>query len=283
MPRPLSFRSPSQQVTHGDGSEGASGEKVVTTRSTDKGATWTTAIEVEPQAPSEYAYSTLLGAGDSRVFVLWVENSDNITEVPGVGPITRTDMLGHYWLKWSDNGGASWSDERVEVPLRATKIDRENSFNGSVMMSWNVDKGVVGRSGAVYIAISKIGTYCVNPPTSSWVLRSADLLDPTIKPSDATWATLPEGDDGIHNWDATPGIAEEPHVVPLASYDYNDDVEDALYLVFRTDDGYLGARSSVDSGLCSPGAPSAHCGAAMYVMTQLHVPLGSTAQYGWHE
>ena len=59
-------------VTHGDGTEGASGEKVITTRSTDKGATWTAAIEVEPQAPSEYAYSTLLGAGaaDSRVFVL---------------------------------------------------------------------------------------------------------------------------------------------------------------------------------------------------------------------
>ena len=54
--------------THGDGTEGASGEKVITTRSTDKGATWTAAIEVEPQAPSEYAYSTLLGAGaaDSR-------------------------------------------------------------------------------------------------------------------------------------------------------------------------------------------------------------------------
>ena len=118
-------------VTHGDGTEGASGEKVITTRSTDKGATWTAAIEVEPQAPSEYAYSTLLGAGaaDSRVFVLWVENSDNVTELPGVGPITRTDMLGHYWLKWSDDGGASWSDERVEVPLRATKIDRENSVS----------------------------------------------------------------------------------------------------------------------------------------------------------
>lgn len=35
--------------------------------------------------------------------------------------------------------------------------------------------------------------------------------------------------------------------------------------------------------MCSPGAPSAQWGAAMYVITQVHVPDGSTEQYGWHE
>lgn len=226
--------------------EGHPGEHVVTTYSDDLGATWSKLLPMEPDTSLEYAYSTLLPGPNGRVYDIYVENSDNVTHLPNGQYISRTDMMGHFWMKWSDDRGESWSDERVEVPIRSTSIDATNTWNGTVRIMWEVDKGFVDGKGRAFVAFTKIGTYCIEPPTSSWVLSSSNLLT-AANPRDVAWTLLPDGDDGIHNWPGTvrntsaPGISSEPHVVPLGE-------DGRLYIVFRTTTGALGGRSSADGG-----------------------------------
>ncbi len=230
-------------VTHNQEPEGHPGEKVYTTRSCDRGRTWTPLVPLEPQVgPTiEYAYSTILQGYGGTLYQIYVENDKNITTMPGYGHITRTDMLGSFFMRWSTDDGHSWSEQRVRIPIRVTKIDQMNEWNGTVQMQWNVDKGFVSETGEAYIAFSKIGTYVVNPPTSSWILHSPNFG--TAKdPNDIKFVTLPEGDDGVHNWqwNGDYGISEEPHVMHVGN--------ESLYMVFRTDTGFLGARMSSDRG-----------------------------------
>eukprot|EP00656_Telonema_subtile_P015964 TRINITY_DN18404_c0_g1_i1.p1 TRINITY_DN18404_c0_g1~~TRINITY_DN18404_c0_g1_i1.p1 ORF type:complete len:512 (-),score=73.18 TRINITY_DN18404_c0_g1_i1:102-1637(-) len=230
-------------ITHNTHPEGSLGEKVYTTRSTDRGVSWTPLVPLEPNAApvTEYAYSTILEASPQRLYQLYVENDQNVSTIPPNNThITRTDMLGSYFMRWSIDNGTTWSIDRLKVPVRVTQIDRFNQWNGSVQMMWIVDKGFVNSAGEAFVAFSKIGTYCIDPPTSSWVLHSPNL-GTAASPDEVVWETLPSGDDGVHNWDwgGTHGISEEPHVVPL---------DDNLYMVFRTTTGFLGARSSVDGG-----------------------------------
>ena len=35
-------------------------------------------------------------------------------------------MLGHFFMRWSRDQGQSWSAERLQVPVRKTKIDLQN-------------------------------------------------------------------------------------------------------------------------------------------------------------
>ena len=241
-------------VTHNTRPEGSPGEKVYTSLSCDRGKSWTPLKAVEPNAaPSvENAYSTILRGNGGMLYQLYVENDGNVTQMPGYGKITRTDMLGHFFMRWSRDQGQSWSAERVQVPVRKTKIDLQNEWNGTVQMMWIVDKGFSLPSGDAFVAFAKIGTYCVNPPTSSWVLHSPNLA--TAKdPRDIVWETLPKGDDGVHNWKwgEAAGISEEPHVMPL------DETGKNLYMVFRTTTGFLGARSSHDGGNSWTGGDNA--------------------------
>ena len=237
-------------VTHNALPEGHPGEKVYTTRSMDKGNSWTPLIPLEPHdAPiTEYAYSTILASNvnPQLLFQVYVENDQNVSSMPDGTKIIRTDMLGHFFLRWTLDAGKTWSNDRILVPVRKTHIDYYNDWKGKVQVMWLVDKGFVNtETGEAYIAFAKIGRYCVNPPTSSWVLYSPNLGNVTSA-TEITWKTLPEGDDGVHNWEwndpATMGISEEPHIVPLAA------IPNHVYMVFRTDDGFLGARSSVDNG-----------------------------------
>ena len=55
-------------VTYNDKPEGSAGEKVVTTISTDYGATWSPRYDVEPGQMLQHAYSTLFqGKGEGAV------------------------------------------------------------------------------------------------------------------------------------------------------------------------------------------------------------------------
>ena len=231
-------------VTYNNLPEGSAGEHVITTISTDHGKTWTPRQPVEPGQTLQYAYSTLFQGKDDTIFIVYVENSDNVTSLNG-DVISRRDMFGHFWLRRSTDGGATWGNatERWEVPVRMTTIDRENSWKGATRIQWMVDKGFTTSSGGVYVMFAKVGTYVVNPPTSSWMLHSANLML-VDDPANIVWETLPKGDDGVHNWDPTaPGVSEEPHVVPMS-----DDNENDMYMVFRTTEGVLGARVSYDGG-----------------------------------
>eukprot|EP00936_MAST-01D_sp_MAST-1D-sp1_P000647 g647.t1 len=239
-------------TTFSDAKEGSFGERVVASTSTDRGITWSPRVPLDSSAVGivEYAYAAPWQAQlpSTRIFGLYVINSDNVTHLPSGQDITRTDMLGHFKFRYSDDGGASWSAEAFEVPVRRTSIDMHNDFNGTTLMHWTVDHvNVVGSH--VFISFAKIGKYVVNPPTSVWFLHSPNAAAAGISPDEITWETWPDGDTGVRSWPnfSQPAISEEGHIMVV----HNDSDHSRInavrgfYSVFRTADGVLGAASSV--------------------------------------
>jgi len=126
-------------------------QAVYTTISTDQGKTWTKAAPLEDQsavplaAREQYAYSTLFESKlpSRRIYNIYVQNYQNVTTNGRTGAhLPREDMLGGYFLKYSDDGGKTWSTKNYRVPVRLTQIDRENDYHGKTKMMWLVDKGV---------------------------------------------------------------------------------------------------------------------------------------------
>lgn len=55
-------------------------------------------------------------------------------------------------------GGLSWSAERLELPMRTTAIDVNNTFEGTSKMFWSVDQVKIdSASGRTYHAFTKVG------------------------------------------------------------------------------------------------------------------------------
>ena len=49
-------------------------------------------------------------------------NLDNITHLPNGDACGRTDELGHFVMRYSDDAGRRWSDQRYEVPYRCVCV-----------------------------------------------------------------------------------------------------------------------------------------------------------------
>jgi hypothetical protein len=88
------------------------------------------------------SYSTIYLAPSNRIYVMYNRNSDNIIQVPGVNHSVPHlgDELGHHCMKYSDDGGRSWSAARYEVPIPTKPIDEANPWHGQVKMFWTVDQ-----------------------------------------------------------------------------------------------------------------------------------------------
>lgn len=114
------------------------------------------------QSGIDNAYSTIVQANSGRIYVITGANLDNITKLPDGEPAKRTDEFGYFVMRWSDDGGATYSKDRVVLPYRTTAIDRGNSFSGKVKEFWNVDQTKI-RNGSVYFMFTKIGTYIQVP------------------------------------------------------------------------------------------------------------------------
>ena len=257
-------------ATHSPHTEGSGAEAVYTTVSNDRGKTWGQTKPLESFNGEQYAYATLFQSSlpSGRVYVIFVQNYQNVSYDPKYGNISRADMLGGYFLKYSDDNGATWSEQKWRVPVRASSIDAHNDFNGTVKMAWIVDKGFQVGS-AAYFAMTKVGTYLVSPPTSTWVLYSPNIAT-AASPADIQWRTLPDEDHGIrcYNDSRAAAVSSEGHVVPL-DLNYFDrkapNISSAqhLYTVFRTFQGFMGAQISHDAGQSfqdvptplAPGAP----------------------------
>ena len=76
-----------------------------------------------------------------RVYVFYDYNGDNIRTLPN-GKKIRTDMLGWYCYKYSDDNGQSWS-KRYRLPVRVTACDRTNAWKGNVQIMWGIGKPIV--------------------------------------------------------------------------------------------------------------------------------------------
>ena len=197
--------------------EGGAGEHIEALVSETSGATWEQHRTVEPDnmtptsLPNAYATIALApngGAdGKGRVYAIYNMNLRNVTcERPHATKpcqTSRNDELGSFVMKYSDDGGRSWSAERLHVPYPNTAIDRENTWGGAVQIMWNVDlvKTMLDGKTAI-VGFTKIGTYVQNAPQELFYLTSPNLLS-EVNASKVTWGLVPSGDHGVPTYGRT--------------------------------------------------------------------------------
>lgn len=235
-------------VTTSDGHEGSTAQYVGVTRSFDKGRTWSKLIRLEPMEDGQYwesSYSKLASAPDGTVFCFYCYNDMHIlSKEAGVG---RVDMGIAFCYRYSRDNGESWSN-RIKIPIRDTKVDREMPLFGTkgerVPLFWNVAKVLV-KDDTVYVPLSKIGNGKRFMDQGEGVLlKSSDLFQ---TPDQATWETLPEGEDGILCVEGFDTVCEEHCFVSLS--------DDSMVCTFRTKNGRSAYALSHDGG--KSFAPSA--------------------------
>lgn len=223
-------------ITTGPGHEGQSGQHIVATISEDQGKTWSELIPIEPLTELEASWAQPIKVPGGRVYVFYTFNGDTIRTLPGSDKRVRTDMLGHYVFKYSDDGGRTWSKKRYRIPIRETAADRNNDWGGKVQILWGIDKPIIAQN-SVMVGFTKIGKWLVTQ-TEGFFVRSDNMLTEP-DPEKIKFVTLPEGDVGLKSPIGGP-IAEENNIVPMNN--------GSIYCVYRTVDGYIGHAYSQDLG-----------------------------------
>lgn len=233
-------------MTTGGGHEGQTGQHVVTTRSTDKGRTWSSLVDVEPADGVEASYAVLLKVPSGRFYCFYDHNTDDrrwvIADEPPYkdGKCFRVDSQGYFVFKYSDDHGYTWSEQRYNVPIREMAIDRNNAYGGEVQFFWNVGKPFI-HEGAAYVSVHKVGGFGHGFFTSSEgvLLKSENILTES-DPEKIEWITLPDGDYGLQTPPAGGPIAEEQSYSVLS--------DGSFYCVYRSIDGHPVFAYSRDRG-----------------------------------
>ncbi len=227
-------------MTTGAGIEGEPGQHVVSLRSTDQGKSWSGPYDIEPADGPEASWALPLLTDFGRVYAFYTYNFENRREVLTVDgkPIRRVDSFGALGCKWSDDGGVTWSTDRILIPIREFQCDRDNVYGGAVRFFWQVGKPITDR-GSAWIGLSKVHGfgYGFFVGTEGIYLRSDTVLTER-DPHKVVWETLPDGDVGL----VAPGgpIAEEHNLVALS--------DGSLYTTYRTIDGHPCHAYSRDGG-----------------------------------
>ncbi|MBL7043826.1 MAG: exo-alpha-sialidase [Pirellulaceae bacterium] len=223
-------------LTTGSGHEGAGGQHVVSTISSDKGRTWTPPVDIEPASGPVASWVVPLAVPGGRVYGFYAYNGDKVDKLPGGEKKIRADMMGWYCYKYSDDNGRSWSNERYRLPMRVTACDRGNDWQGKVQIFWGMDKPEVFGSDVMF-AFTKVGRYMLENG-EGWLYRSDNILTESDI-AKINWKLLPDGEHGIRM--AEFGSTQEEHnMVPLGG--------DRLYMVYRTTRGYPCQTYSCDGG-----------------------------------
>lgn len=233
-------------MTTGSGVEGATGQHVTSTRSTDQGHTWSDLVAVEPPDGVEASYAVLLKTDSGRIYAFYNHNTDNLRWVRADNPpykdgkCYRVDSLGHFVFKYTDDHGHTWSEERYEIPVREMAIDRENADGGKVRYFWNVGRPIV-HEGAAFVSLHKVGGFGEGFFTSSeGVLLKSDNIMTESDPAKIRWETLPDGDFGLRTPPGGGPVAEE--------HSYSVLSDGSFYSVYRTIDTYPAFAYSRDGG-----------------------------------
>ncbi len=223
-------------MTTGEGHEGTRGQHIVSTRSRDKGRTWSPLVDIEPAAGPEASWAMPFLTPGGRVYVFYTYNATNMREVIGGGK--RVDTLGEYAFKYSDDGGRSWTRDQWYIPVRNTAIDRANPYQGKVRFFWGVGKPIM-HQGSMFLGFSKVGKFGQGflAETESWFLKSDNILTEE-NPERLHWDTLPEGDHGLRSPEGP--IAEEANLVALS--------DGSLFCTYRTVAGFSCHAYSRDGG-----------------------------------
>ena len=230
-------------LTTASGEEGHTSQHIIATRSMDKGATWSEPVSIEPSGPPESSWVMPLKIPNGRIYVFYVHNTDNLREVicdlgPWKDRSKRVDTLGHYMFKYSDDHGKTWSQERYEIPMRLTNIDRENPYGGRIRFFWGVGKPII-HGDRVYFGFAKVGRFGHGfMATSEGYFLSSDNILTEEDPSGIRWELLPDGDIGLR---APKGpVADEHNLVGLS--------DGSLYCTYRTIEGHNCHAYSRDGG-----------------------------------
>ncbi|HUT23587.1 MAG TPA: exo-alpha-sialidase [Sumerlaeia bacterium] len=206
-------------MTTGPGIESHKGQHVVATISGDKGRTWSPLIDIEPSEGLMASWVMPLIVPSGRVYAFYNYNGDGVDKpIPSV--------LGWYCCKRSDDNGRTWSEKRWRLPIRVTKVDRENEWQGKAQMFWGIGKPVVVGS-SVFLAFTKCGKYVVDK-SEGWFFRSDNILTED-DPDRIQWQLLPDGDVGLRAPEHG-DIQSEENLVHLSNGD--------LYCMYRTVMGY---------------------------------------------
>lgn len=227
-------------MTTGPGEEGDRGQHVVSTISKDQGKTWSPLVDVEPSDGPEASWATPLIIPSGRIYVFYTYNHKNMrTVLNSEGePIERVDTLGKMMMKYSDDGGYTWSENRYEVPIRNFEIDRNNIYEGDIQFWWSVALPIIHK-GEVYLPLSKVGNFGEGfmESGSGAIVHSPNILSET-DPENIEWETLPDGDQGILPPEGD--VGDEHNIVSMN--------EGSLYCVFRTNRGHNAHAYSRDDG-----------------------------------
>ncbi len=222
-------------LTTGKSHEGEPGQHVVAATSSDKGATWSPLVDVEPadaKITSAYAIAVITPA--DRIFAIYCYNGDAISTLPD-GKKIRDDMQGWCCYRYSDDKGRTWS-RRYRIPMRVTAADRGNEWGGKLQMWWAIGTPTY-FDGKVMFGFTKLGKYILEKG-EGWFYRSDNVLTES-DPEKIQWQLLPDGDHGVRNADFG-SVQEEFDVVHLA--------KDEFYAVYRTTQGHPGSTYSRDGG-----------------------------------
>src|SRR6185436_10889927 len=198
-------------LTTGKGVEGAGGQHVVSTRSTDRGKIWSTPVAVEPADGPEASYAVLLKVPSGRVYVFYNHNTDRVPEVKreDSGVYKRVDSLGHYVFKISDDHGRTWSAQRHEVPFREFAVDRANVYGGKLRFFWNVGRPLLLSNRALGV-LHKVGAmgagFFAQSEGAFWESRN---IMTERDPAKLVFTTLPDGDAGLRTPAGGGRVAEE--------------------------------------------------------------------------
>lgn len=227
-------------MTTGTGNEGDSGQHIVSTISKDQGKTWSSLYDIEPATGPEASWVTPLIVPSGRIYVFYTYNSDNMREVlnsSGI-KIKRVDTMGKMMMKFSDDGGYTWSERRYEVPIRNFEIDDNNIYQGKIQFFWSVALPII-HNNAVFLPLAKIGNFGEGfmESGSGAILKSTNILSES-DPAKITWETLPDGNKGLLPPQGK--VADEHNIVSLS--------DGSLYCVYRTDQGNNVQAYSRDNG-----------------------------------
>ena len=203
-------------LTTAGGHEGAANSHVVSTISSDQGRTWSQLVELEPVDGPPSVYSLPVVAHTGRVYAFYDYNGDSF-KCPA-----RSDCVGWFVYKYSDDNGRSWSKQRYRLPMRMTAVDRTNTFGGQVQIFWGIGKPVTSGD-TMFFAFSKCGQYVIER-SEGWFYRSDNLLTEP-DPNKIEWQLLPDGDVGLKNPEFGDVQAEQNIVV------MNDG---SIYCMYRT-------------------------------------------------
>lgn len=271
-------------MTTGKGHEGQGGQHIVSCRSSDRGKTWEALVDIEPSDGPEASWAMPFLTAYGRVYVFYTYNAKNMREVIAstAHARRRVDTLGEYALKYSDDGGKTWAQQRFYIPVRETAIDRRNPYQGKVRFFWGVGKPIQHK-GAMYLGFTKIETFGKGfiEKSESFFLRCVNI-NTERDPDKLTWETLPEGDQGLVS--PVGPIASEINLTALS--------DGSLFCTYRTVAGHPGHAYSRDDGRTwakpafmtyGPGGKRVdHPRAANFVRTLTEGPYSGRYIYWFH-